>query len=289
MRIDQMHYNFELELDRVAANDRPDFMPWEIDEYLNKAIYKFVKTRYSSVNTVKQGFETSQKRIDELANLHIKSPELQPAVIPIDLTNGVYEVRMNSLGNNISGQYFRYLFLTDAVIKARKGSCTKDIGHSMYQIDDRTTLYDFSSWRWCRAKANMGRSTFVTPPVIGGVVADSMDFTANLITGAGAAERFNNDELESLFIDTKNSAGVIEFTVDTVCVSYIKAPNRVFIGGYNHIDKHSTNSTDPIHCDVAEPFHDEIVRLAVKMAQEDVQDKIGIQVSNKKTMEDQQI
>ena len=110
MRIDQMHYNFELELDRVASNDRPDFMPWEIDEYLNKGISTFVKTRYSVSNKLKVGFETNQKRIDELSSLHIKSPELQPPIVPIDLGNGRYEVRLNNLGDNINGQYFRYLF-----------------------------------------------------------------------------------------------------------------------------------------------------------------------------------
>ena len=134
MRVDQMHYNFELELDRVAANDRPDFMPWEVDEYLNKGIWRFLKIRYGVFNELRQGFETNQKRISELASLHIKSPELQPEIIPIDLTNGRYELRLDNLGNDISGQFFRYLFLTDAVIKISKGNCTKSIGHSQWQI-----------------------------------------------------------------------------------------------------------------------------------------------------------
>jgi hypothetical protein len=289
MRIDQMHYNFELELDRVASNDRPDMMPWEIDEYLNKGIWKFVKTRYG-ISQQKFGFETNQKRIDELSSLHIKSPEVQPPVIPIQLGDGRWEIRLNSLGNNINGQYFRYLFLTAAEVVIRKGNCTKKIRQTQWQMDDRKSMLTQPSWKWNRILANFGRSTFITIPEDNSNNLDRQYDTADLIVNDGlVTEKFNNDELRSLYLDTTDFYGKEQFTIDKIFINYIKYPNRVFFGGYDHIDKHSTSSTEPIHCDIDEAFHWEIVRLAVEYAQQDIQDQSGIQISAKKTTEDFQI
>lgn len=289
MRIDQMHYNFELELDRVSSNDRPDFMPWEIDEYLNKAIWKFVKTRYG-INQQKSGFETNQKRIDELSSLHIKSPEVQPPLTPINLGNGRWEVRLSSLGNNINGQYFRYLFLTAAEVVIKKGKCTKRIRHTQWQMDDRKTMFTESSWKWNRILANFGRSTFITTPIDNPNILDRQFDTSDLVTGEGTVnEKYNNDELRSLYFDTTNFEGEEQFILEEVYINYIKYPNRVFFGGYDSLDKHSLSGSEQIHCDIDESFHPEIVRLAVEYAQQDIQDQFGVQISAKKTIEDSQI
>lgn len=289
MRIDQMHYNFKMELDRVASNDRPDLMPWEIDEYLNKAILKFVKLRYNYNDSIKSGFETNQERIEELSSLHIKSPELQPAIIPTYLGNGRYEFRLNDLGNNINGQYFRYLFLTKAIITVQKNNCTKKLDLIAWQIDDKKTAFNASSWNWNRVLGNFGKSLFPTPPTSNATIGDTMDYTANLITGSGTTERYNNDMLKSLYVDATNKYNEIEFDVVDAQISYIKFPNRVFIGGYNHIDKHSPSNSPQVHCDLDDSFHDEIVRLAVGLAQEDLQDQLGVQISNKKILDDYQL
>jgi len=47
----------------------PSFTSNEIDYWLNQAIRKFVKTRYSGVNAKREGFEQTQKRIDDLRTL----------------------------------------------------------------------------------------------------------------------------------------------------------------------------------------------------------------------------
>jgi hypothetical protein len=130
MLIDEMHYRFDLEVDRVASQDRPDILPPEKDDYLNRAINIFVKDRYGFDNPKKEGFETSQERISSLMNLHIKSPELQTGLTPINLGNGLYEIRLSSLS-------YRYLFLTSAKVMIRKGQCVKTIDHTMWQIDDK--------------------------------------------------------------------------------------------------------------------------------------------------------
>ena len=81
MTITEMHQAFRLELDKSNALEYPDFLPEEIDFWLNKAIRTFVKTRYSGFNIKKQGFEQSQKRIEDLRNLVVED-QLVPVIDP---------------------------------------------------------------------------------------------------------------------------------------------------------------------------------------------------------------
>ena len=94
-----------------------------------------------------------------------------------------------------------------------------------------------------------------------------MDRHLDLITNPLTVnERFNNDQLQSLYIDTTDINGVQQFDVVDACISYIKYPNRVFIGGYDHIDKQSTLTDPQIQFDIDEAFHEKIVRIAVDLA-----------------------
>ena len=69
MTISEMHTAFKLGLDKVESLQYPSFLTEEIDFWLNQAIRKFVKTRYSGMNIKQEGFEQSQKRIDDLRTL----------------------------------------------------------------------------------------------------------------------------------------------------------------------------------------------------------------------------
>jgi hypothetical protein len=69
MTISEMHVAFDLLLDKTNSLQYPSFLPEEKDFWLNQAIRKFVKTRYSGFNSKREGFEQSQKRIDDLRSL----------------------------------------------------------------------------------------------------------------------------------------------------------------------------------------------------------------------------
>ena len=246
MLIDEMHYRFNLEVDRLASQDRPDFLPEEIDDYLNRGIIIFVLDRYDMENPKKHGFETSQERISNLMNLHIKSPELQPQLSPSDLGDGLYEVQLSNLD-------YRYLFLTSAKIKIRKGECVKTIDHTQWQIDDRKTTFSDASFTWSRVLANFGKAT--SAPT-------------------------ENREIPSLYFDVRDKVGTPQYTIDGVCISYIKYPDRVCLGTYKHIDD---KGPDPLtaltNCDIDDIFHNEIIRIASKLAFKDMQDQFGYQTS----------
>lgn len=69
MDISLMHIAFDLELDKVNSLQYPSFTTSEKDYFINKSIRKFVKTRYSGINAKREGFEQTQKRIDDIRTL----------------------------------------------------------------------------------------------------------------------------------------------------------------------------------------------------------------------------
>jgi len=110
----EMHYDFDLKIDRVASLSKEDFNSAERDWLLNEAQWVFLKQRYGINNIKRTGFEGSQKRIDDLSFLHIKYP-LQPTV-PLISHSGVYELDLSDLK-------YDYLFLTRAWVNYEDTTC----------------------------------------------------------------------------------------------------------------------------------------------------------------------
>jgi len=247
MLIDEMHFEFELRIDRVASQDRPDFYDNEIDAYINRAIKKFVKARYGTDNPKKTGFETNQERISNLMSLHVKYP-VQPALVPMNSGNGIYEVRLKDLA-------FPYLFLTSARTTIKKDECIETIDYKSWQVDDRKNTFNEPNFEWRRVHATFGKSTLTT----------------NV-----------NQDLFSIYFDTTNFKGEQQFNVTAVHLSYIKIPDRVCLGTYIHIDDKITQApsfSSIVHCDIHSDFHDEILEYAVMYAAKDIQDQFGFQSS----------
>lgn len=63
----EMQYAFELESNMIDSTNK--LSTTDIFYWLNKAIEKFVKTRYSGINFKEESFEQTQKRIDDLRSL----------------------------------------------------------------------------------------------------------------------------------------------------------------------------------------------------------------------------
>jgi hypothetical protein len=69
MTIDQMHLAVKLGLDKTEGLVYAAFEVEEIDAWINEAIDRFIKTRYSGTNVKRESFEQSQKRTDDLRTL----------------------------------------------------------------------------------------------------------------------------------------------------------------------------------------------------------------------------
>lgn len=70
MTIAEMHIAINQGLQKIASFQADIFLPQELDLEINKNISRFVKQRYSKISNLKrEGFEESQKRIDDLRTL----------------------------------------------------------------------------------------------------------------------------------------------------------------------------------------------------------------------------
>ncbi len=70
MTVSEMHTAFRLQLDKsTSLVGNPDFLPEEIDYWLNEAQDRFIKQRMSGNNYLQKGFEQNKKRMDDLKYL----------------------------------------------------------------------------------------------------------------------------------------------------------------------------------------------------------------------------
>ena len=134
MTVKEMHYDFDLKIDKVASFSKEDFNVAEKDWLLNEAQLVEVKTTYGTHNSYRKGFETTQKRYDDLSALHVKYP-VQTGVTPTLHPEGVYEMSLSDLD-------FDYLFLTRAFVKADYKGCLKTINLRETQTDDLNLAMD---------------------------------------------------------------------------------------------------------------------------------------------------
>lgn len=74
MTIEEMHIAVNLGVQKIASFQVDNLLPQEIDHELNSAMDSFIKQRYSPMgNKYRDGFEQSQKRIDDLRALVVDS------------------------------------------------------------------------------------------------------------------------------------------------------------------------------------------------------------------------
>lgn len=96
MTIDEMVYDFKLKADKVDTLSKQDFLVPQIDWFLNQAHEVYLKRYYGFQNPYRDGFEMSQKRVADLAVLHMKYP-VQPAVALIPQDLNIYELPLDNL------------------------------------------------------------------------------------------------------------------------------------------------------------------------------------------------
>ena len=100
MTVQELHYDFDVKFDRVSSLSKPDFLPAEKDWLLNEAQSMLIKQKYN--NKLNPGFETSQKRIDDLKSLVVKFPAQAP-LSPTRVSSDLYTLSLSDLA-------FPYLF-----------------------------------------------------------------------------------------------------------------------------------------------------------------------------------
>jgi hypothetical protein len=84
MTVQDMHYDFKFKLNKLDSSDYSNFQIPEIDWLLNESMWVFLKQKYGINNSKRQGFEVTQKRIDDLRNLVMKNVSLPGSQVTLD-------------------------------------------------------------------------------------------------------------------------------------------------------------------------------------------------------------
>jgi hypothetical protein len=225
MNLLEWHYDFNIKIDKVDSLSKRNFTPAEKDWIFNEAIGLFVKQRYGINNSKKAGFESIQKRTDDLRTLQIKSPSAQqPGVVPVRHQGDVYEFRISDFA-------YPYWFLTRLTGEAGSGECVKTITIRQVQHDDLSIALE---------------DEFYKP-----------NFTWGEALAVEARSDETSDKKGSIYVYTDN------FEIRKIYPEYIKKPNKVWIGTYNSLDGQYTVGQPIVECDLPEHTHSEIVDLAV--------------------------
>lgn len=136
MTIQEMHYDLKLRLDKLDSLNYDNILEPERDIYLNRAQITLIKQRYGLNNLYNAGFEQSQKRVEDLKMLLVKSCNnttlCESPLIPsyTDNIKGIYTYNLNNLTKG------KYLIFSSAYIKAFKKGCEIDITPSFSEHDD---------------------------------------------------------------------------------------------------------------------------------------------------------
>lgn len=251
MTVQEQHIDFKRKLNKIDSQKYRNLRPEEIDLYLNEGMHIFIKKRLGINNLYKKGFESTQKRVEDLRDIHIKSENdtAQP-LTPTDLGDGIYRFDLSLLGsvNGLS----KYMYKTRVRFTGSKGDCTdKSLKGIQAQTDDLNEII---------------KSEFYSPS-------------------------FEWEEVPFVFSEDyiyAYSDGT--FTITGLQLDYIKRPSKIAnpnaikdnsgnIIGYNYPDGTAAVQTD---CELQSMYaSEEIVDEAVRVAMIDLGDQ-RIQLENLK-------
>lgn len=118
MTIQDMHIAINLELDKTQDFEVAYMSPEQIDYWLNKAIKRMVKQRYTGNNFTGTSFEQTQKRIDDLrlVTYYPQNADGSPIILPVTQVGENY---YQQLPND-------YWYLVRLDITTQVGNCIAD-------------------------------------------------------------------------------------------------------------------------------------------------------------------
>lgn len=270
MDIQTMHIYVKLQLDKTSALELPAFEPEEIDYWLNEAVRKFVKTRYSGINSKKESFEETQKRIDDLRTL-VKHYTDSTAAGSSDYTNG-YDFQLPVDGSGIGdGDYWLTLGEACNIVV---GSTETTVGVVQCTVDEyQSRVNDPFSEHVLHYQTAKPLRIFNGNSVE--LISDG-NYTVDdyHLTYLRKPHVMSRDDVSSGSITAGVTYGVYNVS-DTAYVIY--NGNNYYNGetfiGVSGISTYAENGTNVVNisCDLPEHTHDEIVKLAANMMLENIE------------------
>jgi len=283
MNIQSMHLAVKLGLDKTEGLTYAAFKTEEIDFWINEAIDRFVKVRYSGMNVKRESFEQSQKRVDDLRSL-VKEVVLTPtSSSATEVVNGyTISFKPNSYHIDSTGLPADYmLFLNDEVsisfthpvlgvgktLRTYPVVCSSDTYSTMINNPYSEHILHLGTARPLRLFSEKGIEL-----ITDGQYTISNYFLKYLRKPA----RVNLALTDSQTAGTSNIVEGIKYKVSGSTVTYNGASysvGEVFTGvlGQTAFTNTGTATAQLTDCDLPEHTHREIVLLAVKVLTENIE------------------
>lgn len=96
----QLHIGVNLGVQKVASNVRDDFLPEEVDYYLNESVKDYIKQQYSEIKTERRDIESQY--VNENLRTLITTTELE--------NSPVVDYLPNTVENTLPSDYLYYIF-----------------------------------------------------------------------------------------------------------------------------------------------------------------------------------
>ena len=240
MDVTEMHYEVKLKLNKVDSQDYENLIVPEIDWYLNEAQNIFIKQRYGISNNKRQGFETTQKRIDDLRKLVVKGNILPFATSSVDLN--AYEACLPE----------DYMFHIRSRANINKEDCGQKLGVSTVQIqhDDLDTVL---------------QDPFYSPSF-------EWEEIPIVFMQGGPQGIVGSDDVCPMGYVIGYSDG--SFILNDLRLDYLRIPRRISwgtgVGSSSYIYPNGQLAAFNDSCELAEHTHHEIVDIAVMIASGDL-------------------
>lgn len=146
MNIQDMHLDFKIKVNKIDSQQFAGLLVPQIDWLLNEAQEIFIKTRLGINNIYQKGLEASQKRIEDLRPLVVKSS----VQIASSLDSYTYTAQLPS----------NYLYYLRSKAIATKGNCNGELSIIIVQHDDLTNIlasqFYSPSFEWLETSAVFG-------------------------------------------------------------------------------------------------------------------------------------
>lgn len=161
MTVTEMHTAFRLNLDKSSSLvGNPDFLPEEIDFWLNEAQERFIKQRLFGNNYRHEGLDASQKRIDDLKNLIVNSETLY--LQTSELGSNVKETVLSQLDATYPYLFYINSTLFDSTGKSlQTGDNVKAVDISKYLKDSINNPYIRRPLTYFATRANFPVIAFI--------------------------------------------------------------------------------------------------------------------------------
>ena len=257
MKFIELQEAFELELNKFDDIDK--IPSTDIEYWLNQGLMRFIKTRYSGMNSKHEGVEQSQKRVDDLRKLLLS--------VTYSGTNLIYTQYAI-----VTGDYSVYSGANQIIVTLQSGDAVNKINNGLYtvtlpdnyflKLGENTGIVptDGITIPCWQQKDGQYITKYVTP------IHETTLTIGQRLENSLSQHNLHNATAKPLSIQIDNKICFYtdgQYKVRDVTVHYIKYPSKINI--------HTTPFDE--YTEMPKHTHMEIVKMAVLMYMENKGDQ----------------